>query len=160
MKKPYYNNVEIDNAEFMFRPNFEGRQEKYNTLGNKNFTVKLHNEDLIARMQEEGWNIKFTKPSEEFPDPEPYIKVNVSYRMKAPKIHLVRGNQILCDLDEDTIRDIDYAKITHMDMVISPSSYTQDDGETWNVSAYLDELWIEYEQSRFSGKYSTGPADE
>ena len=159
MKKPYYNNVEIDNAEFMFRPNFEGRQEKFNALGNKNFTIKLHNEDLIARMQEEGWTVKFTKPTEDFPNPEPYIKINVSYKMKAPKIHLVRGTQIICDLDEEMIRDIDYAKVTHMDMVITPSSYTQDDGETWQVSAYLDELWIEFEQSRFSGKYSSTPAE-
>ncbi len=159
MKKPYYNNIEIDNAEFMFRPNFEGRQEKFNTLGNKNFTVKINNPELINRLNEEGWNLKFTQPSEEFPEPQPYIKVNVSYKLKSPKIHLVRGNQILCDLDEQTIRDIDYARITHMDMVVAPSAYSQDDGETWNVSAYLDELWIEYEQSAFAGKYSSCAAE-
>jgi hypothetical protein len=113
--------LKLTNAQFMYRPNFSARADKYNPNGGKRyFNVKIP-EDMVDQLIEEGWNVKATNPQDD-QAVEHYLKVNVNFNgFRPPKVWVksgANGEPVL--LDEDTIGQMDTFEIADMELNITP----------------------------------------
>lgn len=191
-------NIRIEHAVMVFR-NFAGARKMYNDEGKRNFCVYLDgydrrgNEfndpelipkykygpdwmapnDLIPALQNDGWNIKWTKedPNGEYPS-RPYLKVNVKYNpgwpQYNPKVLMVKSDGGLTNIEEDSIHQIDTTWIANCDMIIKPNNYEERQGiENGRVSADLKMMYVtpveDVDEDDFDGKYSVrgrGEADD
>ena len=148
----------IEGAKLKFR-NFEGRQEQYNNLGDRNFAVTVDDPEMVQRLIDEGWNIKSWTPQD---DPDAiiyYIKVKVSYRFTPPVIDLI-GSRNTQSLNEDTAGIADRANFSNVDLEISPSHWNMADGRS-GITAYLSAMYATITEDYFGAtKYNNGPQDE
>lgn len=135
--------------------NFAGREERFNRKGIRNFCIFLP-EDIAEAMAADGWNIKYLKAREEEPEsgPQAYIKVEVSYRIRAPKIFMVtsRGKT---PLGEGEVSMLDWVDITKVDLILNPS-YWSVEGNT-GIKAYLQSMYITIEEDELDLKYGEVP---
>ena len=192
-------NIRIEHAVLTFR-NFAGARKQFNDEGKRNFCVYLDGynrrgeafqdeeriprykygpdwmnpNDLIAALQSDGWNVKWTKERETesgdiYPS-RPYIKVNVKYNDQYPnfnpKICTVKEDGSFTNIDADTAEIVDSIWIDNADVIIKPYNYEANKGiENGKVSAELKTLYITPvkdadEDDDFDGKYSSHEAEE
>lgn len=143
----------IEGARIGFK-NLEGRKEKYNAEGDRNFVVFLDTpfaEELAA----EGWNIKFPgeKNEDEIYDKDPYLKIAVNYNNFPPRLEMVDPiNQSKVVLDENTVGMVDNTVILSADLEITPYNWKVQ-GET-GVKAYIKSGYFVMESSPFFNKYN------
>lgn len=151
--QPKLRPVTFENCRILFR-NFSGKKEKYNNEGNRKFSLLLDPE-TAELMKQDGWNVKYLKPREEDDVPQAHIVVKVSYKNRPPRVVMLtsRGKT---RLDEDTVGMIDYADIENVDLIVNPSRWTNDDGETM-ISAYLQTLFVTIREDELEQKYSDVP---
>lgn len=143
--------LEFEDCKIIFR-NFEGRQAKYNPPGKRNFCLVLNEAD-VENLINEGWNVKETRPRNEDDAPEHYVKININMESKnPPKVYMIAGHRKTL-LTENTLKELDYAEIRHVDAVVSPWEYEKDDG-TKGISGYLSKLYVEIVEDRFADKYN------
>lgn len=119
--------------------NFSGVGTKYNQEGSRNFNLLLDNETAAA-LEEEGWNVKWTKESPDRPS-EPFLKVNIKYYDNfAPDIDVVKlDTGRITHITEKTINELDNMNIEYVDVVIRPKWYEMSEtNKGW--SARLQEL--------------------
>ena len=189
------NNIRIEHAVLVFR-NFAGARKMYNDEGKRNFCVYLdgydrkgnqfNNEEMIPRykygsdwvspndlipaLERDGWNIKWTRESEdgEYPS-RPYIKVNVKYSEQwpqfNPKVLMVKNDGGLTNIDEEAIHQIDTTWIANCDLIIKPNNYEERKGiENGKVSADLKLMYVtpveDVDEDEFDGKYSQRSASD
>ena len=138
----------IENAKIFIR-NFAGKQSKFNPPGKRYFCVFLP-EDIAPALEEDGWNIKWTKPRDPDEGPKPYIQVAVGYENYPPKVWLVCGKSKTL-LDEESISSLDYAEIEKVDMTINPYSWNAN-GKT-GIKAYLKKMYVTVVQDDLDMKY-------
>lgn len=111
----------IEDAQFVYRKNFEGREETYNESGARYFNVRVP-DNIVEQATADGWNVKWTKPGKDHPRPEehvsePYIQVSVGFKYRPPTIILVEdGKQTL--LNEDTVGLLDSLPLEKFDVVL------------------------------------------
>ena len=106
--------------------NFSGRPSAngYNRAGNRNFNVILDDE-TAEQMANDGWNVR----TKEFDDGSHRntLQVAVRYDIERfrPRVFLVtpksNGKFVKRLLTEDTISELDSAKITDTRMILNPS---------------------------------------
>lgn len=188
-------NIRIEHAVLTFR-NFAGARKMYNEPGDRNFCVYLDGydrrgnvfedpeqipqykygsdwlspNDLIPALEKDGWNIKWTKESEDGTYPaRPYMKVKISYSENYPtynpKVYLTKNDGGLTNIDQDTIGLLDTVWISNADLIIRPFNYEERNGiENGHVSARLKTLYItpveDVEEDDFDGKYGKAPSDQ
>lgn len=133
-------NITVEDAKFVYRPNFSGRGpedgEKYNVDRERYFNVQVE-ESMVAQLRKDGWNIKFTKPKEDYPE-TPYMEVKVGFAYRPPTIVVVRnGNPT--HLSERTVGSLDMLQLEKVDLVIRPYVWENDMGS--GVKAYLQTLY-------------------
>ncbi len=139
----------LENAKIIFR-NFTGVGNDYNHDGDRNFCVIIDDQDAINDLLADGWNIK-TRPAREEGDlPLNYVKVNVSYKYKGPKIFRHIGDATI-EVVEDTVQELDKDDILYCDMVIVPYKWSRKGNE--GISAYLQELHAVIRPDYFGAKY-------
>ena len=149
-------NIIVENARIIFR-NFEGRATEFNRAGNRNFCVVIDDPEQAQRLADDGWNVKIRPPREEGDNPLHYIQVTVRYDNIPPKIYLITGRKKNL-LDEDSLRELDYAEIRTVDLTIQ--GYVWEVNEKTGIKAYLKVIYITQEQDEFAAKYSDdGPDD-
>lgn len=149
--------VQIDNAELIFR-NFSGRGSMYNREGDRNFCIRIREQEIVDALIEEGFNVKIKAPREEGGEPFMYLKVNVKYHPKTsefarlnPEAVLINGRRQL-KMDEESICCFDDIDIQKVDLDIS--------GSNWEVngrsgrSAYLKKIYVTQETDRFAARYA------
>ena len=139
----------LENARIIFR-NFEGVGNDYNHAGDRNFCVIIDNPDAVNDLLADGWNIKTRPAREEGDEPLNYVKVNVSYKYKGPKIFRHIGSAAI-EVFEDTVKELDKDDILYCDMVVVP--YTWHKGDKEGTSAYLNELHAVIRPDYFGDKY-------
>ena len=149
-------NITKEDARIIFR-NFEGRGDKFNPAGKRNFGLILNPEDAAA-LEEEGWHIKYLNPRDEDEEPQPYLKVNVSYAKRPPVIYLVtesRGKIKKTLLGEDEIKILDNAEFKNIDLDISPYNWTiqSKNGSESGITAYLKTGYFTIVSDVFADKY-------
>ena len=132
--------------------NFSGAEGRYNMEGKRNFCVVIPDDEQAEAMKEDGWNVKILQPREEGDPAKYYIKVNVNYGSKVPpSIYKVKGDRVICELGENHISKLDTKKILHADMSINSYQYDPDKPD---VTAYLEEMYVELEDSPFSYRFA------
>ncbi len=144
-------NIDIENATIMFR-NFAGKESRYNREGDRNFCVVISDPKQAQALNDEGWNVRILKPREDGDEPRYYLMVSVNFNFwRKPEVYLVsKHNKTL--LDEETVSMLDYAEIVNCDLSIRPRVW--DDNGVDRVKAYLQEMYVEIQQSRFAAKYA------
>lgn len=149
------NLLKIENAK-IFWTNFAGKERENNPAGKRNFCVEIP-EDIAENLKADGWNVKYTKDSEEYGGPKPYIQVEVKYGDYPPKIYKVTSrNKTL--LDEDVVKDLDTDEITNVDLYISPYHWTV--GSKSGIKAYVDKMWVTIEEDDLTKKYASYEDEE
>ena len=150
---PKTNNITIEGARLLFR-NFSGNPGDYNPQGRRNFCVVLE-PDLADVLKQDGWNIRYARPRDEYDEPAPYMQVAVAFDRWPPKIVVIssRGKTVY---DEETVGELDLADIETADLIIRPSNWTRPDG-TKGIKAYLKSLYVTLARDRLEEKYYPTP---
>lgn len=146
------NNIEIENATLMFK-NFSGiARSRYDREGDRNFCVVIDDPEQAQLMANDGWNVRILKPREDGEEPKHYLNVAINFNFwKKPEIYMI-CNGVKTLLDEMSVGTLDGAEIVNCDLVIRPRQW-DDDGET-KIKAYLQEMYVTIERSRFAAKYA------
>lgn len=133
--------------------NFEGRKEKYNKEGDRNFGAVIPTE-LADQLVAEGWAVKCKPPREEGDEPLCFLSISLRFDFFPPRMFIVtsRGKT---SLDEETCRMLDWAEISNVDLIVRPYNWSVDD-ET-GTKAYLKSIWVTIEETPLDVKYADIP---
>lgn len=149
---------DVDGRNMRFR-NFEGKAGKFNVEGDRNFCILL-NPEVADEMTKDGFNVRYLNPRDEGDEPVPYVQVKLKYydrsgnRLRPPKIVQVtkRGKT---ELDEDSVRNLDWAEIEKFDIAINPREYNVQ-GRS-GLTAYLKTLYVTIREDDFEDRYYDVP---
>ena len=127
------NILQVDDAKIRFK-NFEGRGDKFNREGDRNFEWVIENPDLAADLREWGWNVK----EKEMTDGTIYwtLKVKVKFTQFGPNVFIKLDDEPKLKMDEETIGELDELYISRFDMDIRAYDW-EVSGKTGRT-AYLD----------------------
>ena len=143
--------LRIDDARIMFR-NFEGRGDKYNREGDRNFALVIPTEEMAQKLVEQGWNVKIKDARDDGEPPFMFLKVKVKFNDRGPVVYLnTNGNATR--LDEDTIECLDHIDIDSIDMDIRPYDWELSSGATGRT-AYLQGMDVVQRLDRFAARYA------
>lgn len=141
---------QIDNARVMFK-NFSGEKTQYNREGDRNFCVVIP-DDMVVKLENDGWNVKWLEPREEGDLPTPYIQVAVAYKVKPPRIVLVKSNGQQ-NLTEETVSILDFADVSNYDLIIR--AYEWEVNDKTGIKAYLKTLYATVQEDELERRYSS-----
>ena len=147
--------LQIDDARIIFK-NFEGRGDKFNREGDRNFSLLIEDENTANALIKEGWNVKIKPGREEGDDPFMRLPVKVKFTDSGPNVYLVTGNR-RNELDEESIGCLDNIEIESVDMDIRPYDW-EVNGRTGRT-AYLQSMEVVQRIDRFAARYSENGAD-
>lgn len=145
--------ITVKDARIIHR-NFAGEERKFNAAGRRNFNLILSEEDA-EKLSELGLNVRVREPRDEFESPMHLLKINVSYKIRSPKV-VVISNGIRTELTEDTIDELDGADIEKLDLSFRPSHYKLYNGSE-GLSAYLYSLYATLYVDPLSSEYDAVP---
>lgn len=147
------NNVTLEGVRIVYR-NFEGKQDKYNEEGNRNFAIVLDDEQY-EKFLADGWNVK-RKPSKE--EGEGYFNtfpVKVNFKGRRPPRLVLITSKGRTSLDEDLAMIIDYADIEFCDVMIRPYDWTVNGNK--GRKAYLVAIYVKIHEDALERKYAEVP---
>ena len=147
--------LQIDDARIIFK-NFEGRGDKFNREGDRNFSLLIEDENTANALIKEGWNVKIKPGREEGDDPFMRLPVKVKFTDYGPNVYLVTGNR-RNELDEESIGCLDNIEIESVDMDIRP--YDGEVNGRTGRTAYLQSMEVVQRIDRFAARYSENGAD-
>ena len=145
----------MENARLIFR-NFEGREEKYNRKGDRNFGLIIEDAEVAQQLAEDGWNIKELTPKnnddyDDTPEVIYWLPVTVRFDNVPPKVMLVTRRK-KTRLNEDNINTIDYANIAKVDLTVTPYDW-EVNGKS-GTKAYLQTMYVTINEDEFADKYA------
>lgn len=148
-------NIVMENARLIFR-NFEGREEKYNRKGDRNFGLIIEDPEVAQQLAEDGWNIKELTPKnnddyDDTPEIIYWLPVTVRFDNVPPKVMLVTRRK-KTRLNEDNINTIDYANIAKVDLTVTPYDW-EVNGKS-GTKAYLQTMYVTINEDEFADKYA------
>lgn len=135
-------NISIFDAQFVYRPNFEGRQETFNDEGDRYFNVLIP-DNIVEQIIADGWNVAWTKPSKsatpqqiEEHVSEPFLKVALGFKYRPPTI-VLRENGIERELNEANCGLVDGLEFESMDVVIRGRPWENERSQECGIKAWL-----------------------
>lgn len=142
----------LEGVRLIYR-NFEGRKDKFNKEGDRNFGVVIPQEEA-DKLVEEGWLVKCRPPREEGDPVLCFLQVSLRFDFFPPRIYMVtsRGKTAM---DEETCKLLDEADIENVDIVIRPYNWSVD-GEV-GTKAYLKSIWVTVQETELDLKYADVP---
>lgn len=140
----------IDDAIIKF-PNFEGREEKFNRKGDRNFLLDIPTEEMAQALMERGWNVSIKDKRDEGGDLFMSLKVKVKFNDRGPAIYLNTNGRVNM-LDEESAGMIDQIEIASVSMDIRPYDW-EVSGKTGRT-AYLERMDVVQELDRFAARYA------
>lgn len=140
--------LQVDDGRIIFS-NFEGREDKFNREGDRNFSLIIPEEEMVDALIEKGWNVKVR----EYEDGEKSFRlpVKVKFNDRGPDIYLVTGDKVN-ELDEDSVGIIDRIDILSVSMDIRPFDW-EVNGKCGRT-AYLQRIEVIQELDRFKARYA------
>lgn len=146
--------LEINDARILW-PNFEGRGDRFNKQGDRNFHVVIPTQELASELMNDvneygkGWNVKIKSRDEDEP-PFMHMMVKVKFNGRGPNIYLMRGNNKKpIELNEDTVKMLDEIDIVSVDMDIRPYDGVMVSGQAFRT-AYLSAMRVHQRMDRFA----------
>ena len=140
--------IVMEDVRIMFR-NFSGKGNRYNREGSRNFCVVIPEENYDD-FSEPGWNIRELKPRDEGDEPLKYTQIIVNYLNSPPKIVLVSGKKKTI-LDEESVGVLDWADITHVDLIINP--YLWEVNDATGIKGYVKTMYVTVYEDEFESRY-------
>lgn len=140
----------VDDAIIKF-PNFEGREEKYNRRGDRNFLLDIPTEEMAQALIERGWNVSIRDKRDEGGDLFMSLKVKVKFNDRGPSIYLNTNGRVNM-LDEESAGMIDQIDIASVSMDIRP--YDWEVNGKCGRTAYLERMDVIQELDRFAARYA------
>lgn len=142
--------MQIDDAKIIFK-NFEGRGDKFNREGDRNFSLLIEDPNTADAMIEKGWNVRIKPGRDEEEGPFMRLPVKVKFTDYGPNVYLVSGDRRV-ELDEESIACLDNIDIESVDMDIRPYDW-EVNGKTGRT-AYLQSMQVVQRVDRFAAKYA------
>lgn len=143
------NILQIDDARIIFR-NFEGRGDKFNREGDRNFSLLIEDPDTAEALRERGWNVKIKEGRDEEEGPFMRLPVKVKFTEYGPNVYLKSGDNVN-RLDEESIGCLDNIEIESVDMDLRPFDW-EVNGRTGRT-AYLQSMHVTQRIDRFAARY-------
>lgn len=150
--------LQIDDARIIFR-NFEGRGDKFNREGDRNFALVIPNREMADALIDDknrlgvGWNVKIRDPREEGGDEFIYMPVKIRFNDRGPRIYLQAGpNAQPVMLDEESVACLDNIDIARIDMDIRPYD-DEINGKPFRA-AYLQSMHVVQNVDRFGARFA------
>lgn len=147
----------IENLQYIYRPNFSGRGERFNDEGNRFFNAKI-DPTSAEQLANDGWNIKWSKPGKEAPPevvaefvPEPFLEVTVGFKFRPPTIVLIRDT-VPTPISERTVSLLDSTEFSNIDVVIRARYWENDSGSGYK--AWLKSFYGTVEMDDLDRKYA------
>ena len=144
------NILQIDDARIIFK-NFEGRGDKFNREGDRNFSLMIEDPNTANALIAEGWNVKIKPGRDEDEEPFMRLPVKVKFTDYGPKVYLVSGGRRV-ELDEESIACLDNIDIESVDMDLRPYDW-EVNGRTGRT-AYLQSMEVTQRIDRFAARYA------
>ena len=141
--------LQIDDARIIFK-NFEGRGDKFNREGDRNFSLLIEDPDTADALAERGWNVKIKPGREEDEEPFMRLPVKVKFTEYGPNVYLRTGDRVN-KLDEESIGCLDNIDIASVSMDIRPYDW-EVNGRTGRT-AYLQSMEVVQRIDRFAARY-------
>ena len=150
------NIMQIDDARIIFK-NFEGRGDKFNREGDRNFSLLIEDPNTAEAMKREGWNVKIKEGRD--PDEGPFMRlpVKVKFTDYGPTVYLNSAGNVV-KLNEESIGCLDNIEIETVNMDIRPYDW-EVNGKTGRT-AYLQSMEVIQRIDRFAARYSNTRRDE
>lgn len=147
--------VVMENVRILFR-NFEGKEDRYNRAGDRNFSVALP-PDVAEAMARDGWNVKQLRAREEGDEPGFHVSVDVSYKVRPPQVWLITSrNRTLLGESELTLLDqVDYKNV---DLILNPFAWGPNHEGKSGIKAYLGALYVTIDENPLELKYADIPS--
>lgn len=131
--------------------NFSGRKTDFNAEGSRNFCIVL-DFDTAEKLKAQGWNVKYDsriergEPIEEGTERNPFLPVQLGYKIRPPRIVMVLPNGNKVTLAKEDVGVLDWADIIKADAVVN-SSYWEKAGKS-GIKAYVKTLavWIDEDE--------------
>ena len=151
--------ITVMGARIIFR-NFSGNATEYNAKGNRVFGLLLDDE-LAEQLEEDGWHVKYLKPrnEEEEKHPRAWLQVKVKYG-KIPPIVVLITSRGQTRLTEETVGQLDWARIENVDLIVRPYQYPETTLRPAGVSAYLKSIYVTIQEDALEKKYGSLPFAE
>ena len=146
----------IDGRDIIFR-NFEGRGDKFNREGDRNFSLRIRERESADALADQGWNVKIKDARDEDEDDFMRLPIKVKFTAYGPNIYLWSGNNRV-ELDEESIGCLDSIEIDHVNMDIRPYNW-EVSGKTGRT-AYLQTIEVFQRTNRFEERYNRMRKDE
>lgn len=150
------NILQIDDAKLIFK-NFEGRGDKFNREGDRNFSILIEDPNTADALVREGWNVKIKPGRDEDEGPFMRLPVKVKFTDYGPNVYLVTGDR-RNELDEESISCLDNIDIESVDLDIRPYDW-EVNGRTGRT-AYLQSMQVVQRIDRFAAKYASMQDDD
>ena len=147
--------LQIDDAKIMFK-NFEGRGDKFNRAGDRNFSLLIEDPNTADALVKEGWNVKIKPGRDEDEEPFMRLPVKVKFTEYGPNVYLRTGDRVN-KLDEESISCLDDIDIESVNMDIRPYDW-EVNGRTGRT-AYLQSMEVIQRIDRFSARYGENDID-
>lgn len=149
--------LQIDDAKLIFK-NFEGRGDKFNREGDRNFSILIQDPNTAEALQREGWNVKIKDGRDEDDGPFMRLPVKVKFTEYGPRVYLKAGRPEPVELDEESIGMLDQIDIESVDLDIRPFDW-EVNGRTGRT-AYLQSMHVTQRIDRFAARYVSIRDDE
>ena len=142
--------LQIDDARIIFK-NFEGRGDKFNREGDRNFSLLIEDTDIADALVKEGWNVRIKPARDEDEGDFMRLPVKVKFTDYGPNVYLITGDRKV-ELDEESIACLDNIDIESVDMDLRP--YDWEVNGRVGRTAYLQSMAVVQRVDRFAERYS------
>lgn len=142
--------LQIDDARIIFK-NFEGRGDKFNREGDRNFSLLIEDPATADALINEGWNVRIKPARDEDEGDFMRLPVKVKFTDYGPNVYLIANGRKV-ELDEESIACLDNIDIESVDMDLRPYDW-EVNGRTGRT-AYLQSMAVIQRVDRFAERYS------
>ncbi len=148
--------LQIDDARIIFK-NFEGRGDKFNREGDRNFSLLIEDPNTADALIAEGWNVKIKPARDEDEGDFMRLPVKVKFTEYGPNVYLISNGRKV-ELDEESISCLDNIDIESVDMDLRPYDW-EVNGRTGRT-AYLQSMAVVQRIDRFAERYANMSDDD